>query len=96
MQPDRFGVGKNRTREQEEPAEDSIRPMLNGLGRAIADLLRQHNQTTGDHYAFCLLMFQTGTSNGRMNYLSNANREDMLDSMAEFLERNRTGIPRKQ
>jgi hypothetical protein len=36
-------------------------------------------------YGFALLIFSLNKSDGRMNYISNAMREDMLVAMKEFI-----------
>jgi hypothetical protein len=41
-------------------------------------------------YGFALLVFDFGDK-GRMNYISNAQREDMLTAMKEFISRNEFG-----
>ena len=48
-------------------------------------------------YGFCLLVFPLadteGDMNGRMNYISNAERRDMLIAMKEFIARNEGRVP---
>jgi hypothetical protein len=34
---------------------------------------------------FCLLVFDQHDTDGRMNYISNANREDMVVALKEFI-----------
>ena len=36
-------------------------------------------------YGFALLVFPMNTSDGRMNYISNAERESMIVAMKEFI-----------
>ena len=62
-------------------SHESIQPDLllpmNTLGSFLAKRLRP--------YGFCLLVFPLNDRNGRMNYIANANREDMLIAMKEFI-----------
>jgi hypothetical protein len=45
-------------------------------------------------YGFCLLVFPVGSEKGgRMNYISNAVREDMLKALKEFIYANESGQP---
>lgn len=39
-------------------------------------------------YGFCLLVFDFGES-GRMNYISNAERESMIEAMQEFIDKHK-------
>lgn len=59
---------------------DPIRPDLiekmNGIGKILGD--------NSKPYGFTLLVFDYGDS-GYMNYISNANREDMIAAMKEFI-----------
>ena len=50
---------------------------------AVADELRK----TFRGHGFCLLVFDFNTTQGRMNYISNANRADMLTAIKEFIAR---------
>lgn len=70
----------------EQPIEQQFREQM----RAIADVLNEvfngklkgHDRTTG----FALLVFPFGDT-GRTNYISNAERKDMLNAMKEFIAR---------
>jgi hypothetical protein len=73
--------------EREQPIEPAIRERANEIAKLIDGAL---NQGGAPHrYGFALLMFKLGESaNGdRMNYISNAAREDMLLAMKEFIAR---------
>lgn len=49
--------------------------------------LAQHIQKQlGDKYGFCLLVYEHNTSSGRLNYVSNSQREDVVKAMKEFIE----------
>jgi hypothetical protein len=61
------------------PVEEEVVVQMNAIGNVIADALP-------DGYGFTLLIFKTGdVKDGRMNYLSTANREDMLTAMKELI-----------
>jgi hypothetical protein len=63
-----------------EPIEDKYRDSMNEIGRVLAAAL--------DGAGFCLLVFGRNTDKGRMNYISNANRQDMLTALKEFIALN--------
>jgi len=44
-------------------------------------------------YGFCLLVFPMEGGDGRMNYISNAERATMLIAMKEFIARNEGLVP---
>lgn len=71
--------------EKEQPIQPELRQIMNDIGRVIAQAMKE---TVGPDYGFALLMFGlAGDEKGRMNYLCNCNREDMLAAMKEFIAR---------
>lgn len=60
-----------------EPIEPKHKEFMNLLARFL--------DTQLEGYGFTLLVFEFETSNGRINYISNAKREDMIVSMKEFI-----------
>lgn len=58
-----------------------IQPELHEHMNALGEFLKEELQPWG----FCLIVFPLNTPDGRVNYLSNANREDMLIAMKEFI-----------
>lgn len=64
--------------------ENKHRKVMNILAGVIDDAVQGHG--------FCLLVFPfadaDGGMKGRMNYISNANRADMLVAMKEFIAHN--------
>jgi hypothetical protein len=61
------------------PVEHETVAQLNALGHVIAD-------TLPEGYGFTLLMFKFGEGDDkRMNYLSNAPREDMIAALKELI-----------
>lgn len=53
---------------------------MRGLAEAIADALPAKS-------GFCLLVFEMNTDQGTMSYISNANREDMVKALKEFISK---------
>jgi hypothetical protein len=71
--------------EKEQPIEAPMRKVMNDIGNLLGDAIRE----SGGGYGFALLVFPFGDDpGGRMNYVSNARREDMLVAMKEFIARN--------
>lgn len=62
------------------PMDEEIRKVGNDVGKIIGSVLPPG-------YGFALLIFGTGESAGRMNYISNANRDDMLAALKELIAR---------
>ena len=62
------------------PMDDEVREVSNRIGALIGSVLPPE-------YGFALLVFGMGESKGRMNYISNARREDMIASLHELLAR---------
>jgi hypothetical protein len=69
--PDGLGQGR---------MEDAIRDQAQSIGKKIASALP-------DGWGFALLVFPLGEANGRMNYLSNADRETMVTALKELVAR---------
>lgn len=74
--------------EKEQPVEPEFRQKMRDVGDAI-DLvfnggLKGHDRKVG----FALFIFKFGQGDDhRSNYISNANREDMLATLKEFIAR---------
>jgi hypothetical protein len=65
------------------PVEEKFRVQMQALGKGIDMILNPDGtKTTG----FVVLMFELGTK-GRMNYISNADRDDMLTALKELVAR---------
>lgn len=72
-------------------ADDPIPEDLRGVMNDIAGLLdKTLNENTKKRVGFALLVFDFG-EDGTMSYISNAEREDMLEAMTEFLEKQGAG-----
>jgi hypothetical protein len=76
-----------RSPDKEQPIQEEYQASMRVLAKVLDDYLNPDGEKkTG----FALLVFPFGQPNGkhRANYISNARREDMLDSMREFIARN--------
>ena len=56
------------------------RRLMNKIAKAL--------EATFEGCGFALLIFDFNTDDGRVNYISNARREDMITAMKEFIARN--------
>jgi len=74
---------------EEQPIQPQYRHVMNALAALIDDLLNGQVPTGGTKNGFALLVFPFGQPNDehRSNYVSNANRDDMLATMKEFIAR---------
>jgi hypothetical protein len=70
-----------------QPIQEEYKQVMNSLGRLLDGVL---NPGTGPkRTGFALLVFPFGQPNGehRSNYVSNANRDDMIATLKEFIAR---------
>jgi hypothetical protein len=58
------------------PLPDDLNKIMNDIGKILADVVKPKG--------FALLVFDLG-NDGNMNYISNANRDDMITAMKEFI-----------
>jgi hypothetical protein len=72
----------------DDPVQEQYREKLNALARGLDDFLNGDRQP-GDlkKLGFALFMFEFGAGPGRINYISNASRDDMLVAVREWLAR---------
>lgn len=65
----------------DRPIEEKHHTLMNATASALANVF--------EGYGFALLVFEMGNTDGmRTNYISNANRVDMITAMKEFIARN--------
>jgi hypothetical protein len=69
----------------ENPPESGRDANTRDLMQALATAL---NEVLPQNWGFVLLCFPFDHEPGRMNYVSNANREDVLKVMQEFIDKN--------
>ena len=56
------------------------------MSRNVMQELAQHiDSKLGKKYGFTLMVYEHNTEDGRMNYVSNSNREDVVKAMKEFI-----------
>ena len=73
------------------PIEDEYLAMMNSIAKTLDDIFNGVDCAQGDKktgFALLVFPFEDITGTGRVNYISNADREDMLTSMKEFIARN--------
>lgn len=64
--------------QQHQPIQPEVASEMKEVGRLIGGALP-------DGWGFALLTFPLNNPEGRMNYISNAKREDMLIALKEFI-----------
>jgi hypothetical protein len=72
--------------DKHQPIQDEYREKMNALAKGLDDIFNGNGpRKTG----FCLLVFPFGEDpdKGRVNYVSNADRHDMIDMMKGLLKR---------
>ncbi len=72
------------------PIQARYREMLNGLAGGIDDVLNGKDRDPGEpkRVGFALFMFEFGNIEAnRVNYISNADRSEMLTAVREWLAR---------
>lgn len=67
-------------KEKEQPIEPKMKEIMNDIGRTLGRAIKE----VDGNYGFCLFVFEFGHG-GRINYISNANREDMIATLKEFI-----------
>jgi hypothetical protein len=68
-------------KEQEQPIPENLRTAMNLLGA----FLDQHfTEVAGERMGFALFVFPFGEG-GRISYISNSDRADMLATLKEFI-----------
>ena len=69
--------------EQESPVEPEVVAQMNAFGQAL-DMLLNPNQPTNKTFGWVINVFRFGEE-GRMNYISNARRKDMICALKELI-----------
>lgn len=67
--------------EKEKPVDPRLHAVMNNIAERIG-------MACPPGFGFALLMFDLDSKHGRMNYVSNARRADMLRAMKEFVAKN--------
>ena len=52
----------------------------------MQDLARYVESKIGKKYGFAILIYEHDTDKGRLNYVSNSDREDVVEAMKEFIK----------
>lgn len=53
----------------------------------MQEIAKDIEKKLGKKYGFTLLIYEHNTDTGRMNYVSNSKREDVVKTMKEFIEK---------
>ncbi|MFN3686128.1 hypothetical protein [Salinarimonas sp.] len=70
----------------ERPIQDAHRTQMNAFAEILDEILNGTNRPR--RVGFALLVFEFGkTEGGRVNYISNAQRAEMLTAMREYIAR---------
>lgn len=71
------------------PIQEETRELMNTVATALDTIFNGENCKKEDKkWGFALLVFPFGEKpNGRMNYISNGHREDMIVALKEFIAR---------
>jgi hypothetical protein len=65
----------------EKPIEAEHRDLMNAVAAGLSEVFPAP-------LGFTLLVFKMGSNDGRMNYISSAERGDMITAMKEFIANN--------
>ena len=76
----------------EEPIEAEFIEVMNNIAKALDHTFNGRAPLGERTVGFVLLAFKFGTE-GRVNYISNANRADTLAAMKEFIARAESATP---
>lgn len=52
----------------------------------MQEIAKNIQSQLGSKYGFCVLVYEHNTDTGRMNYVSNSQREDVVKAMKAFIE----------
>ena len=66
--------------EKEKQIDPALKTVMNDIAHILDRVIKESKENQG----FALFIFDFGT-NGRINYISNAQREDMLATLKEFI-----------
>jgi hypothetical protein len=78
MSPERLG---------DRPIEPAYRQQMNELGRKLDEEFNGKEKGKGRKVGFVLLVFEFDKHDGRANYISNANRKDVVTLLKEQIKR---------
>lgn len=81
---------RNKDDLEHRPIEPHLHSHMNALAAGLNDILNGKDCKKGEEkLGFALLIFPFGDApEGRVNYISNAQRKDMIVALKEFIARN--------
>jgi hypothetical protein len=71
----------------DQPIEPQYREFMNKLARALDTMFNGDAKGDAKQTGFCLMVFDFGIGPGRANYISNANRKDVIVLLKEQIKR---------
>ena len=71
----------------DQPIEQRYRKMMNGLATGLDEIFNGPAPRTNKANGFILMVFPFSDHGGRCNYISNANREDVIVMLKEQIAR---------
>lgn len=71
----------------DQPIEPAHREMMNGVARGLDDVFNGKLTGKARKVGWCLMVFDFGQGPGRANYISNADRKDIVVLLKEQLAR---------
>jgi hypothetical protein len=69
------------------PIEDKYRRKMNALARTLDEWFNGNARGKDRKVGFCLMVYEFGDGPGRANYISNADRSDVVTLLKEQLAR---------
>jgi len=71
----------------DEPIEPKHHKMMNALAHALDEVFNGSKKGADRTTGFCLMVFDFGVGTSRANYISNAERKDVIALLKEQLKR---------
>lgn len=80
-------MSEERFNPKDNPIPEHLREVMNNVARLIDGAIHEATRRYDKRVGFVLFTFDFGAG-GNLSYISNAEREDVLDTLEEFLRRN--------
>lgn len=73
---------------EHHPIQPQVAAQMNAFGAILDELLNGNKKGLDREWGWALMVFPFGAGDDhRSNYISNANRDDMISTMKEFIAR---------
>lgn len=80
-------MSKSKSRLGDAPIQPELRVVMNKMAAAIDEALNEGVKHGHGRYGFLMMVFPFDDFDGRCNYISNANRDDVVTLLKEQLKR---------